>query len=453
MMSKQTFHDKNNGYTVVALYAGAGGLDEGLSQAGLSVGLAIELNTDACATFAKNHPNTVVWCRDVRKVTGKEIRAVVGDDAKIILTAGNPCQSFSQFQEELRKAEERGVADERGQLIFETLRIAKELQPEFFVFENVKNIIEEHREDFLAFKTAMEKATNLLCEFKLVNAIDYGVAQLRERVILIGSRAGATNPLQLLQPIQGPRTLREQLAGLPITPSPDDEYATFSDLDAEVMKQIPPGSCWNVLPVEQARRLLGRKYLARCSRCKRDFLPQGDGKCPKCGSTSYENVKGKYTSIYRRLSWEKPCYTVCKVLPTKIHGSLAHPSENRGISVREAARIQGFPATYEFIGSMESKYAQIGNAVPVTLGKQIGLAICESIKEIPDVAPFEQRKKDDWLGWIDRFKKHPHRDQLTPVERYFLNEIYRKAITEGTFPEQEKQKYPALLEETLKRLG
>ncbi|WP_255294273.1 DNA cytosine methyltransferase, partial [Bacillus toyonensis] len=119
-----------NNYEVIGIFAGCGGLDTGFSKSDFNVQLAIELDPDACNTYKKNHPETEVWNRDIKTVKGDEIRKLVGNKP-LILLGGSPCQSFSIFQEELTGP--RGIQDKRGKLIYEYLRLVKELQPEVIV--------------------------------------------------------------------------------------------------------------------------------------------------------------------------------------------------------------------------------------------------------------------------------------------------------------------------------
>lgn len=423
---------KSDKYAVVEIFSGAGGLGHGFTQAGWSVDIAIDFDPIACETYKLNHPTTKVWCMDIADVTGKRIRAEVGD-REIILIGGPSCQSWSEMQEDI-PGSRKGLDDPRGQMIYQYLRIAKELQPVITVFENVSNMVKDkHVQEFNRFKDRLYDATGLNLEHRILNAFDYGVAQLRERVILIGTKSGITNPFQFLKPIEGPKSLRAQLRDCP-----SSEYAQFDQKAAEIMKKIPAGKCWNVLPPAEAIQALGKDYRAICNVCNTPFKPHETlNTCPKCKGIDYRNGFG-VTSYWRRLAWNKPSYTICTVLPTKAHGTLAHPEENRGLSVRECARIQGFPDSYTFCGTMKDAYRQIGNAVPVTLGQAIGLAVKSSLAN----------KRSNVAEWIGKLQVHPKKQILTSLERDFLNSVYVKWRNQESIPE----KYMTYLEDTYSRL-
>lgn len=422
--------NKLNNYVVIDLFSGAGGLGTGLHQAGFQVALAIDNDQVACETYKLNHPKTTVWCKDIRQVTGDHIREIIGDK-KIILAGGSPCQDFSMFQEEY--GGKTGIHTDRGKLIFEYLRIAKELQPDYIIYENVSYLVKKHKQGFNSFLTQLKEATGLHFEWKVLNALNFGVAQRRERLILLGSRTNET-PFVYLQEVKGPKTLREAFVDVP--PSP---YATFSPQQLQIMKQIGEGEYWKVLPTHVAMKALGKDYRAICIPCGTAYKPQWQPRCPKCGSNQFKNGYG-VTSYFRRLAWDKPSYTVCSVLPTKSHGTLAHPAEDRGLTVRECARLQGFADDYTFLGTLADQYRQIGNSVPVTLAKAIGEAIRHSIS-----------RNIDYMGYLEALKKHPNKDKLTLLERDFLNNLYLtlKQRREREIPER----WSLYLKETLQRIS
>lgn len=425
---------KNNNVVVIDIFCGAGGLGTGLRHAGFDVALAIDNDPIACETYQLNHPNTVVWCKDIKEVTGSMIREIVGH-ADVILAGGSPCQSWSEMQEDI--GGKQGLDDPRGQLIYEYLRVVEELQPRFTLFENVSYLVsDKHLPSFMKFKAELHRRSGLHLEYQVLNAINYGQAQLRERVILIGSREVKVNPFQFLKPIAGPATLREQLENVP-----SSEYAAFNDFQKEIMSHIPEGKCWNVLSPDLAMKALGKDYRAVCLSCKLTFQPQF--KPCSCGHTKFKNGYG-ITSFFRRLAWDKPCYTVCTVSPTKSHGMLAHPSEERGLSVREAARLQGFPDNYEFKGTMQDKYRQIGNSVPVGMATAVGSAIYEAI--VSDV-PMEPTH--DWAIWIEMFRNHPMSKNFSLLERDFLNGLFLKIKTNKSIP----IKYESYLSDMWERMN
>jgi DNA (cytosine-5)-methyltransferase 1 len=432
----------NHEFVVVGLFAGAGGLDTGLMQAGLPVALAIDIDPVACETYRANHPHTVVWNRDICTVTGEEIRTITGNK-RIIVAGGSPCQSWSEFKLEI-KGSKTGVEDERGRLIYEYLRIVEELQPDVIVFENVPFMVsEQHLPEFQKFRQKLQERTGLILEYKILNALDFGQAQLRERVIMIGTKPNIPNPFQFLKPINGPKTLREALANCP--PS---EYFHFKKTDAEIMKKIGEGQCWNVLQPHEAYAAMGKDYRGICLDCGHSFI--GTNRCPKCQSTNFKNGKG-VTSYYRRLSFDKPAYTICAVPTNKAHGMLAHPTEQRCLSIRECARLQGFPDDYVFKGNIFEQQRQIGNAVAVGKARAIGLAIIEALKHAKfnsseeQPAPVLTAKQTKWLQVIIT---HPNRHLLSELEKDFIRIAYQRYKAKQAFP----PKYDVYLQEIVSKL-
>ena len=272
-------------YAVISIFSGAAGLDTGFAFEGYQTDIAIELDEIACETYRANHPATKVWNRDVTTVTGKEIRQVIGNKP-VILLGGPPCPPFSIMKSDSDGIGGRkGLDDERGKLIFEYVRLCRELQPYAIVFENVANIVsEEHKSSFEQFKNQLEDGTGLELYYRVLNALDYGTGQSRERCILFGVKRGMTNPFSFLQPIEGPKTLREALQNVH-----SSDFFRFKRKDAEVMKLIGEGQCWNVLPPALAHQKLGKQYRGICTKCSTKF--QGRGTCPKCGSKEIQNQK------------------------------------------------------------------------------------------------------------------------------------------------------------------
>ncbi|MCA1064793.1 DNA cytosine methyltransferase (plasmid) [Rossellomorea sp. AcN35-11] len=427
---------KRNDVVVVGIFAGAGGLDLGLKQAGFEVKVAIELDKTACETYKLNNPETTVWCADIADVRGSHIKKVVGEK-KIILAGGPPCQSWSDFQNEIKDSR-KGLEDQRGQLIYQYLRIAHELkdQLEAVVFENVAYMVgEKHLNSFNQFRTKLNQVTGLKLQYQVLNAIDYGTAQLRERVIMLGVR-GQDTPFQHLEPLDGPRTLREALRNVP-----ESDYFHFKREHRPVMEKIKEGQCWNALDPQEAFAAMGYKYKGVCNSCRNQF--QGKNKCPKCGSTNIRNGFG-ITSYFRRLSWSKPSFTICTVSTTKEHGMLAHPTEQRGLSIRECARIQGFPDDFQFKGKIWEQQRAIGNAVPVPMGKAIGLALQKMIPVTNST--IETTMSNQVLNLI---RRNPKVNQLTTLEKDFLSSAIAKEKRGEIFPER----YNIYLNEIHKRIS
>ncbi|MEB9673904.1 MULTISPECIES: DNA cytosine methyltransferase [Bacillus cereus group] len=422
-----------NNYEVIGIFAGCGGLDTGFSKSDFNVQLAIELDPDACNTYKKNHPETEVWNRDIKTVKGDEIRKLVGNKP-LILLGGSPCQSFSIFQEELTGP--RGIQDERGKLIYEYLRLVKELQPEVIVFENVKNIVsKEHLPAFKRFIEQLSNVSGLNITYNIMQAHDYGVPQLRERVIVIGTKSNI-NPFSVIPKLDGPRTLGEVLKDCP-----KSEFFSFKKEYAHVMQLIKPGQCWNSLDPKIAFAIMKEDYRGICKSCNHSF--KGQLKCPKCGSHNIKNGRG-ITSYLRRLSHTRPSPTVCAVPSSKVHGLMAHPFEERALSIREAARIQTFPDDYVFCGNIFSQQKQVGNAVPVNLAKAIAIGIKTILTSLDSKQEVKYHKEKSCVQWI----LDNHENALSELEKDFIRTCVSRIRAAKSFPD----KYYVYLKEIINKL-
>lgn len=357
----------------ISLFTGACGLDIGLEQAGFHTVNVVEKDLDATKTIALNRPHLslVSRPRTIETVSTQDLLEeggrVLGLGRKLnkgevdLITGGPPCQPFST-------AGKRGsVIDPRGSLFMDFIRIIRDIQPRFFIMENVRGLLsapiqhrpinqrgKEHPPLLLSEMqgAALEvvltemKALGYSVVYNLIEAADYGVPQNRLRVIFIGSRDGepVTFPLATHSKdgINLPRwrTLKEGLKGLN---DPLPEFSPYSENRLKYLRLIKAGQNWKYLPEELKQEAMGGAYKS------------GGGK----------------VGFYRRLSWEKPCPTVT-TSPQQKATDMCHPVELRPLSVRESARIQTFPDDWCFCGSVTSKYRQIGNAVPVLLAKSLG---------------------------------------------------------------------------------
>ena len=206
-------------------------------------------------------------------------------------------------------------------------------------------------------------------DWKILKAVDFGVAQKRERLIIIGSRI--SDPKAIFNEIESKikwtdpntnsidkkpwRTLRDALSGLNDT---QQEFISFSPSLARYLKYVPPGGCWVNLPKRIQKRAMGGALDSND--------PHKKGK------------QGGRRAFFRRLSWDRPCPTLVKS-PVHKGTCLCHPDELRPLSVKEYAKIQGFPNQWEFVGSTKQKYRMIGEAVPIELARLIGKVIKKRI--------------------------------------------------------------------------
>lgn len=383
---------------VVSLFSGAMGLDLGLERAGIGPTLAVEIDGHCCATIRKNRPGHDVWQADVSGLDGRAVLGRLGEPGEVFLMVGGPpCQSFSPG------GKRAALSDPRGNLIYVYLKLIEEVRPRYFVLENVANIVTaalRHRPiaerpgkrwnlssydgkggvsdgsaapmeaDELsgsAVRQIIGDVTGLgyHINISVVDSADYGAAQHRLRFLMFGSLEG---PAPVLPgPTHGERsadgaperTVRDAIFDLRGNPG---AHSVYTPEVARYFALVPPGGNWRHLPKELQRTALGDAAHAA-----------GGGK----------------TGFYRRLSWDAPSPTVTGRANRK-GSALCHPEAVRPLSVRECARLQGFPDDWIFQGSMNRQYLQVGNAVPVQLGEVIGKAVLGAVGRAgPDQGPVD----------------------------------------------------------------
>jgi DNA (cytosine-5)-methyltransferase 1 len=316
---------------VVSLFSGAGGLDLGFEQAGFKVIYANEYDKAIWETYRKNHPYTPLDTRSIKDVPSSAIPDCDG------IIGGPPCQSWSEG------GAGRGIEDTRGQLFYEFIRILNDKQPKFFLAENVSGMLQlKHKTALENIKHTFEKAGYCLF-IKLLNAADYGVAQDRERLIFIGFRNDLNVSYQF--------------------PIPNSEKKTLQDVIADLAKNAVPA-------LDKSK-------------------PN-----PQALVLNHEYMTGGFSSIYmsrnRVRTWQEASFTIqASGRQAALHPSapkmlkigkdqfaFVQGATYRRLSVRECARIQGFPDNFEFIyNNVDKAYKMIGNAVAVEFAKQLALSI------------------------------------------------------------------------------
>lgn len=307
----------------IEVCAGCGGLSTGFMRAGFTPLLLNELQKTFCQTLRKNHPGVNIIEGSMLDLDLTPYRGRVD-----VLQGGVPCQAFSQA------GERRGLDDARGQLIVQFNRLINDCEPKMFLVENVKGLITHNNGRTLRDVIAMfENGGKYRVYHKLLNAKDYNVPQKRERVFIVGVLSSIAREFTFPEKSDRVVLLRDVLVDVP--PSLG---ATYPAHKAEVMELVPEGGCWIDLPEDVQRAYMGGAFAT------------GGGK----------------RGMARRLSMNEPCLTLT-TSPCQKQTERCHPTETRPLTVREYARIQTFPDSYIFEGSMANQYKQIGNAVPVNL--------------------------------------------------------------------------------------
>ena len=323
-------------YGFIEVCAGAGGLSSGLIKAGFTPILLNDNNKDCCKTLQKMHPNTNVICDSMDKIDYSEYIGKVD-----LLTGGVPCQSFSQAG--LRK----GLEDPRGDLMMKFIDILNLVQPKLFMIENVKGLLTHKKgETIIKIIEELNKNNMYNITYKCLDASKYGVPQKRERVFIIGVLKTINRSFVFPEECKNKKVLKDVLLDVP-----KSDGVKYNEIKQNLFDMIPQGGCWVNLPENLQKDYLGNSY----------------------------NSSGGKRGILHRLSMEKPSLTLL-CTPSQKQTERCHPLENRPLTIREYARIQTFDDDYEFVGSINSQYKQIGNAVPVELAKHIGNSLMSLLK-------------------------------------------------------------------------
>jgi DNA (cytosine-5)-methyltransferase 1 len=380
-------------FTVLSLFSGGMGLDIGLERSGQFKLLAcVEKVPAFCETIRRNrdasrlgNPDLRIYQRDIAKLPTEQVmqdlRLIPGE--LDLLIGGPPCQTFSTT------GKRATVQDPRGTLLWQFLRFVQDLQPKFFLMENVRGLMSaalRHRpikcrpDKGGPHLEPDEEPGSVINRFLLdlrhfyridcfeVNAVNYGAPQLRERALFFGNRFNRL--VEFPEPTHGERreqqrtlfddpqegdlkpfrTLREALEGL-IETKP--VIMDFSPRKKRYLSMVPEGSNWRSLPPEVAKESMGKAYFA----------------------------KGGRSGWWRRLTFDLPCPTIV-TMPNHAGTALCHPTETRALTLRECARVQELPDDWEFCGTTQQQYIQVGNAVPIRLGEVCGELLARELAEL-----------------------------------------------------------------------
>ncbi len=342
----------------VDLFAGAGGMSLGAQMAGIDVQLAVEKDPHAAKTYAHNHPNTRIFIEDIANV--KEID-VEKSGKTSILFGGPPCQGFSTSNQRTRSSSNR-----TNWMFIEYIRLIRQWMPDWVVFENVKGIIETERGIFCDKILHELEMLGYTCTSGILCAADFGVPQMRSRFFIIGSQDGVKVHFPS-RTSQKHATVYEAIGDLPELPNGASYHfkpyrRKAHSAYAKSMRDEKDG-CTNHYVTRNASHIIERYK----------YIPQGGNweNIPGNLMTNYTDRNRCHTGIYRRLWSDRPSV----VIGNYRKNMLIHPTENRGLSVREAARLQSFPDAYEFLNSIGFQQQQVANAVPPLLAQKVFEAI------------------------------------------------------------------------------
>ena len=344
----------------IDLFAGAGGMSIGALQAGIDVILAVESEKHAALAYRTNHPHCQLLDRDIRNLQPENLTQIHHGSEATVVFGGPPCQGFSYSNSRTRR-----VDNNDNWLFTEFIRVVRVFQPDFVVFENVIGITNTARGFFLERILNQFDRLGYSLSYDVLNALHFGVPQRRRRFFLIGSRTNKSIPLpKLLQERSTVvTTVKDALSDLPkLANGANETWLPYTDVPpstyATTLRSGLSG-CSNHL-VTRNNNLVISRY---------NYVPQGGNwkSIPPDMMRNYKDCSRCHTGIYYRLHNDRPSV----VIGNYRKNMLIHPTEDRGLSVREAARLQSFPDSYKFTGTIGFQQQQVGNAVPPLLAKSV----------------------------------------------------------------------------------
>lgn len=353
--------------TGIDIFSGAGGLSLGAEMAGIKMMYAIEIDKSAAATYKRNHPRArKVFTNDIKDVDPSLVSSEKG--SLFIIMGGPPCQGFS-----MSNTRSRNMENPKNHLFTEFLRFVDALMPEWFVLENVwgltkmengktENMIEE------CFRRLGYEVSS-----QILWASDYGVPQCRNRFFMVGNKSGIK--FEKPKPMKDKITVEEAIGDLPLLENGEQlEEAPYrlplSEASAYARQMRVNSQVSRQNLVSKNNDLVLQRY---------KYIKQGQNwrAIPEELMSNYADKKRCHSGIYKRLVADKPSVVISQYRKNM----LIHPYQDRGLSVREAARLQSFPDDYIFEGPLSFIQQQIGNAVPPLLAKAVFSQIIKQTKE------------------------------------------------------------------------
>ncbi len=349
----------------VDLFAGCGGLSEGIRRAGFRVVAGVEKDTAAAKTYAANHPDAVVLNKDIREVSGDDVRRAARVRRVALVAGCAPCQGFCSLTAKYARD------DPRNLLLLEMARLIEELRPEAVVMENVPGLLARGEPIISEFRERLGRIGYYAHHF-VVQMADFGVPQSRRRFVLLAGR-GFMIPLPEPTHARDPKpgdglqrwhTVRETLHGrkAPPTLREAQEIGGPRAVNWDVVRDLQP----------QTRARLDAAIPGK------SWLAVDEAVRPKCHRGDYVG----FTNVYGRMSWDEPSPTITAGCVTPAKGRFGHPDRRRTtISVREAALLQSFPEDYVFATDyIEKACGMIGNAVPPQFGDMLARVALKTIR-------------------------------------------------------------------------
>jgi DNA (cytosine-5)-methyltransferase 1 len=411
----------------VDLFAGAGGMTLGFEQAGFDVLAAVEIDPVHCATHEFNFPFWTILCRSVTDITGREIRegSSIGSKEIDVVFGGPPCQGFSLMGK-------RALDDPRNHLVYHYIRLVLELQPKYFVMENVKGMTLGKHQHFLAEIIDIFHRNGYQVEpnYKILNAAHYGVPQNRERLFLLGCRKGLKLPVyprasyrfkpDSLRQIPNAPNVWEAIADLPLI----ENYPQLWQQDAingEFSKPSKYAKILRCLEVEKLNyagdRSFDSRLLTSSLRTKHSlesiqrFAQTPHGKIEPISHFHKLHPQGLCNTLRAGTAGNRGAFTSPRPI---------HPFIPRCITVREAARLHSYPDWFRFHATKWHGFRQIGNSVPPLLARSVAAEIAKVLQVTPVKPQILCRLGDEKLLKFNMSQAKKYYD-IQVAQNYLLN--------------------------------
>lgn len=360
---------------VLDLFCGAGGLSWGFEKVGFEVSWGLDNWKSAVDTFKANHPKAKVYQVDITRVNDSQLKEWFKGVSVIV--GGPPCQGFST-------AGKRALDDPRNKLVKEFLRVVTALLPDAFVMENVEGFTNFNKGALVLELIEEFERLNYSLTYGVLDAVNYGVPQRRKRFFLIGSkgrrpslpepshRGNDKNGELLWEELKPPLTFKDATSDLPLIEAGEkaEEYAAPPQNEYQANMR---NGCSKLTLHEAPKH---KPYMVELIKC----IPQGKSAFDIMNEIPEElRPTSGYPNSYKRIKPDEPAPTITRNFTTPSSANCIHPFAHRALTLREGARIQSFPDSYEFVGSFTGKRLLIGNAVPPLLSLAVAKSIAKSL--------------------------------------------------------------------------
>ena len=352
-------------YKVIDLFAGVGGLSYGFAHnSNFEIIMANEYDKDIAKAYSLNHPSVEMIEGDIKNITKETLEMYAKKNIDIII-GGPPCQSYSTLG--------KRQMDERAHLFIEYCRVLSIIKPKLFLFENVSGLLSMQGGKLIEVIREEFRKLGYIVKTKLLNAVDFGVPQYRDRVILVGMKGDNTfeYPKEKYgEGLKPYRTVEDAFSDMPKLKSGEGNIKYAKEPQNELQEFYRKNS----MTLTENESPKNGEHLIKIM----EALPDGGSK-----NDLPEELRPKsgYGNTYAKMWWKKPAPTVTRNFATPSSSRCVHPRDSRAMTTREGARLQSFPDDYKFYGSVSKKNLEIGNAVPPLLSIELANQVLIALKK------------------------------------------------------------------------